>query len=237
MPRQGDRGSPDDDCGRDSHGRALGHHGDHAGRADRGSGFREPVGARSAAADPADQRLRGERGGRCPQGRTRAIQQSPHRAVRDPEHVRHLFVGASCDGAQKDRVALHVREIGDIGERLAHGDPLIDVGAARYCDTRGHHVCQLLVLLRAGAHGVDGGVVDDAVEPRLQLAHLGPSPKGKPRVQKGMLQDVLGAGVREPHATAVAQQRPPVAVDQRLKGPLVTFARQRQQPIVRLADQ
>jgi hypothetical protein len=52
-----------------------------------------------------------------------------------------------------------------------------------------------------------------------------------------MLQNVLGTAVAEADATAVAQQRSPVAVDERLEGALVTFACQREQPIVGLADQ
>jgi hypothetical protein len=74
-------------------------------------------------------------------------------------------------------------------------------------------------------------------QPRPQLAHLRASPERQPCVQQGKLQDVLGSRVRQADAPAVAQQRAPVAVHERLEGTLVPFAHEPHQPLVGLDGQ
>jgi hypothetical protein len=62
--------------------------------------------------------------------------------------------------------------------------------------------------------------VRDPVEPRAQVTDLGPGPQRRPRVDERRLDDVLGERVRQQPAQ-VAQERAPVALDDRLEGAVV----------------
>jgi hypothetical protein len=76
--------------------------------------------------------------------------------------------------------------------------------------------------------------VDDAVEPSAHVADVGLAGEREPRPQERLLQDVLGARVVEPDPPAVAQQRTPVAVHERLEGAFVPGSSQRRQALVGL---
>ncbi len=143
------------------------------------------------------------------------------------------------DGGADDHLALQRRQRGDLGERFAHREPPVElrvVGAWVGFPAQ-RRVGQRLAVVGGVAQGVDGGVVHHPVEPRFEIAHLGALPHGDPGLQQRELDDVLGAGIGQPQAPAVAEQRLAVAVDDRLERALVTLTDQREQPLIRLSRQ
>ena len=198
-------------------------------RARRGRRARRP-----ARRQPARERQRDQRRGGGPQARPRAVHELAHGAVREPQVLGHLVLRAALDGDLQQRLALALGERRQSGQRLAHhraalgqlGGPAVAV----------QRVVELLVVIAGRAPGVERRVVDDPVQPRPQLAHLVAAPQRAPRGDERLLQSVLGARLGQV-AAAVAQQRPPVSLDDRLERPLVPGGRQRDQPLVGLGAQ
>jgi hypothetical protein len=202
-----------------------------------------PGGPLTGSGDPRKQRWRRE----CRDGRAQrdasAIEQPPDGAVAQPKGARNLFVAVAGDGGAEDDLALHPRQRGDAHERLSCGQPAFEICVA--CG--GAPGCRLgralglggdLATLAGGAaHDIDGGVVHDAVEPGAQIAHLGAAAQRRPGLHERLLHNVLGAGLREGHAPAVAQQRSTVAEHERLEGTIVTGTHERREPLVGLCGQ
>jgi hypothetical protein len=78
--------------------------------------------------------------------------------------------------------------------------------------------------------------VDDPVQPRPQRVDLVAAPQRAPRRHEGLLQRVLGARLGQV-AAAVPQQRPAVALHDRLERPLVPGGGERDEPLVGLGAQ
>jgi hypothetical protein len=78
--------------------------------------------------------------------------------------------------------------------------------------------------------------MDDPVQPRAELAHVVTALERRPRRDQRLLDDVLRTRLAD-DAPRVAQQWPPVALDDRLERPLVAGARERDEPLVRLDAQ
>ena len=177
------------------------------------------------AAQPGEQRGRGQRGDGGPQRRAGAIEQAPDGAVGDAEVDGDLLVAVSADGRADDHLTLQLRQRGDLGERLAQDEPALDVGLAGAGAQR--RIGDRLAVVRGVADGVDGGVVDDAVQPGFEIPHLRALAQRHPGLQQGLLKDVLRARLGQREAPAVVQQRPPVPVHERLERTLMTLADKR----------
>jgi hypothetical protein len=75
-----------------------------------------------------------------------------------------------------------------------------------------------------------------AVQPWPQVPHLRAGAQRRPRVDEGGLRDVLGQRVGQQPAQ-VAQQRPAVALDDRLERAVVAGRGKRDEPLVGLRAQ
>ena len=165
----------------------------------------------------------------------RALYSSPLTAPWDAQGAGHLLVAVAHVGGSDDDLALQGRQGRDLGEGLANDQAAVDVGLAHAHPVGG--VGEPVAILGSVAQRVDGAVMHDPVQPRLDVAHLGCAPQRDPGLQQGLLKDVLGAGLRERQPPAVAQQRPAVAVHERLEGTLMTLTDERYEPPVRLGCQ
>ncbi len=76
----------------------------------------------------------------------------------------------------------------------------------------------------------------DAIQPRAQVAHLGPGPQRLPRAHEARLQHVLGERLAQQPAQ-VALQRAAVALDDGLEGMVVPVGRERGQTAIALGAQ
>jgi hypothetical protein len=187
--------------------------------------FRQRHGAASGVGQPSDNRCRGDGCGGGTERRAGPIDESAHRTIAQPERRGHLFVAVAFDRSPYQRVALELRQCGKAGERLAHSDPPLEVGVR--CGRALERLAELLVVIAGGAERVDGRVVDDAVQPRPRVSHLGAVLERQPSLQQTLLHSVVGHGLGKEQASAVAQQRPAVALNQRLEGSFVTVTRGR----------
>jgi hypothetical protein len=88
------------------------------------------------------------------------------------------------------------------------------------------------VALTGSPVRVDRCVVRDAIQPRLQLAHLRSTRERQPGVQEDELQDILGTRVGQAQATAVPLQWPAVALHQRLERSLLALAHEPREALV-----
>ena len=206
------------------------------------SQFADAFGARAltGACHPGEQRRRGERGDSCAQGGAGAVEQSPYGTVTDAQRSGHLFVAVPSEGSTEDDLALHVRESSHVGEGIAQSKTAGQVGFDSGGLSEGQ-VIQIDGEIRAIAGGVTGevhgGVVGNAVEPRAQLAHLRATAQGRPGLQERLLDYVFGAAIGDGYAPAVAQERPAVALHERLKGAVVPSASHRGKPLIGLRGQ
>jgi hypothetical protein len=140
-------------------------------------------------------------------------------------------VACAIDGRADEDVALERGERGHPGERRPRLEPLFDL------------LVNLLFARRVGhlvGHGdrdpkvVEADVVRDAIEPWPDLTDLSPGAQRLPCLKERLLEGILGrAGVRL-EAAAVGEQLPPIPADESLEGRLVPFARELDQPAVRL---
>ena len=76
----------------------------------------------------------------------------------------------------------------------------------------------------------------NAIEPGLEVDRTVVCDQGVVRAHEGLLDRVLRALSRQ-HSLAVAQERPPVALDERLEGPFLTGARQVDQASIGLGPE
>ena len=79
--------------------------------------------------------------------------------------------------------------------------------------------------------------MDDPVQPSAQLAHVVTPPQAPSTRPATPAAPPPRRGPRRQQPPPVPQQRPPVALDDRLERPLVTGTRQRDEPLVRLGPQ
>jgi hypothetical protein len=156
------------------------------------------------------------------------------RVVGQAEVAGHLLLAVAADRGAQQRLALALGERCEARERLAHEGAAFELLGARVHDLQ--HLVQLVVVVPAHPQRVERGVVDDPVEPWPQLAHLVAATQRRPRAQQRLLQGVLGPPLRQ-HTARGAQQRPPVALDDRLERALVPRAGQLGQSRVGLRAQ
>ena len=164
----------------------------------------------------------------------RAIQELAHGAVAHAELRGDLVVAPPLHRLQHDRVTLALRQVLDGGDHAPQ--PLAQFEDLR----RRFHAVDLLAHLLVVEAGlpeqVQGRVVGDAVEPRAEV-ELGIACVDRSvRAEEGLLHGILRACRRE-DPRAVAEQRPAVAVHDRLEGALVAVAGQVDEPRIRLGSQ
>ena len=142
-------------------------------------------------------------------------------------------MAAAVDRGAHDHLALQSGQCRESGERFAYGEPALDL-VVHASSTRRPYLIIHGDRPRP-AKVADGDVVDDAVQPRASIAHLGlQGAESDPGLQQGLLKHVLGRGLGTDQPTRVAQELAPVALHERLEGPLVSRACELQQPAVRL---
>ncbi len=202
-----DRGAGDEGPGRDRGDATLQQQPAHPQRPAPGGEFAEPFGRPAAligaSSEPEQQLRRREGGGGGTQRRARAVEQPAHRPVAETEVAGDLLVAVAADGGAHDHLALQRRQRGDLGERFAYDEPALDVPLTTLDAQRG--IGDPLAVVGGIADGVDRSVVHDAVQPRFDVAHLGPVAQGDPGLQQRLLEYVLGAGLRQRQPAAVAR--------------------------------
>ena len=225
---------------------ARGQHRDHArlgrerARARAGDQLGDPLRARRPGAAgargrrPLRQRQRDDRRRRRSQGQPRAVHELAHRALAHAELARDLLLRAPLHGDPQQRLALALGQRGEAGERLAHDRAplhllLRRVGAAQ-------RVVELRVVVAGDAELVERDVVDDPVQPRPQVAHVVAALQRAPRRDVRLLERVLGPRLGQ-IAPRRPQQRPAIALDDRLERPLMPVPRESDQPLVGLGAQ
>ena len=160
-----------------------------------------------------------------------------HAAGREPQVGRDLVLRAALDGDREQRLALALGQRGEPRQRaLDHRPVLHDLRRTVARVARGEQLAQLLVVVARRPQRVQRRVVDDPVEPRPQRLHVVAAPQRRPRGHERLLQRVLRARLGQV-AAAVAHERPPVALDDRLEGPLVAGGGERGQALVALGPQ
>jgi hypothetical protein len=201
-----------------------------------GGGTAEPFcqryGAASRVCQPSHNRCRRDRCGAGAERRAGAIDESANGTIAEPERRGHLLVTVTFDRGAHQRVALQLRQCGQTGERLAHRDPSLEVGVRR--DRALERLAELLVVIAGGTKRIDGRVVDDAVQPRPRVSHLGTALERQPGLQQALLERVVRNGLGQEQAAAVAQQLSAITLDQRLKGLFVPVTCGREQTLIRL---
>jgi hypothetical protein len=204
-----------------------------------GTGIAKPLCQRRAvpprSCHPRHERYRRDRCGGGAERRTRPVDQSAYRATAQAQSRGHLLVAVALDRGPHQRVALQLRECGKAGERLADRDPPLEVRVRSRRPLKG--VTELLVVIPGRAERVHGSVVDDPVQPRPRVSDLGAALEREPGLEQALLEGVVRSGLGQEQAAAVAQQRPPVTVDQRFVGPFVTVPRGGEETLVRLGLQ
>jgi hypothetical protein len=172
---------------------------------------------------PSQKRCQGDRRGGGTQRRACAIDESAHGTIAEPQRRGHLLVAVARDRSPQEGVALHLRQRGEAGESLTHRDPPLEVPVRGGCALE--RLAELLVVVTGGTERVDGGVVNDAEQPRPCVSHFGAALECQPGLQQTLLDRVVGRALGQEQTSAVAQQPPAVALNQRLESPFVTLTR------------
>jgi hypothetical protein len=222
---------------------------DHGGRAglERDRGRTRATGAGRDLGDARDGRVAGvrddrvqergrrDRGRRHAQRRAGAVDELADRAVGEPELLGDLGMRAAVDRDGEQGGPLARGQRGDARERVEHLVPALELGGRLGGEAAGG-LRDLLHRLADLLERVDRRVVGDAVQPRAQLAHLGARAQRRPRADERRLHHVLGERVRQ-EAPQIAQQRAPVALDDRLERAVVTGGGKLGEPLVGLRAQ
>jgi hypothetical protein len=166
-----------------------------ASRPATGSQFRKTLhywrSASTRAQGPAHERWWDECAGGGAQSGPRAIHEPTQCVLAESEVPRHLLMGTALHGGAQQGLALHFRECCEPGKRLPDRDPPVEVGLGGV--GAGKALAQLAVVVAGHSKRVECRVVDDPVQPRLYILHLGSSTQCEPRLQQRLLQGVLGA--------------------------------------------
>ena len=178
---------------------------------------------------------RGDGGRGDAQGGARTAHELADGGVVEPELGPDVGVRPAVDGDGEQRRALALGERGDGVEGLAHVLALLDLGGGARTQVR--RLDQRGVVASGLLHGVQGSVVHDAVEPGPQVTDRRPVAQRPPGAHERRLHHILGARLLREEPSRVAQQRPAVAVDDRVEGTVVPGDDQVDQPLVRLRAQ
>ena len=223
------------------HDGARGQHGHRAGLRQPGARRSAPGGCRSRRAracarqrQPGHERQRDDRRGGGAQAGPGTVHELAHRPAGEPQVARDLLLAGALQRRAQQRVALALGQGGDRRQRLAHDLPALEL--VRRTAGGPQRLGQRLVVVAGHPQRVQGRVARDPEQPRPQLAHLVAAPQAAPgrdeRLLEGIFRPRLG---QDPPARA--QQRPPVALDDDLEGPVGALAGERDQPLVGLGAQ
>jgi hypothetical protein len=208
---------------------------DGAPRAHFGGMVGERCTAAARAEGPVQERRWGERCGGGAKGGAGAVDEPANGPFAEAQHGGCLLVAAAVHGGVEERLALHRGQRGEPRERLAHGDSPLEVLGGRTAASEGF--TEGGVVVAGEAEHVESGVVHDAIEPGLDLAHLDAGAQRDPGLQESLLHGVLGALVGEQKPSAVAEQRASIARDERLEGAFVPAACEFHQTRIALGEQ
>ena len=207
-------------------------------RASGGPELRDSRRCRLAGSDgprrPDGDRRRRHGGCGGPERRSGAVHELADGAVGEAEVVGDLSAAVAADRRAQQRLALVARQRRHTGEGLAHHGASLEVRlrAAR----RTQRLGELVVVVACPLERVQRRVLGDPVEPGPQVAHLRALLQRGPRLQEGLLERVLGPGLRE-HPADVTVQRLPVALHDRLERALVTLPHQHDEARIGLRAQ
>jgi hypothetical protein len=126
----------------------------------------------SRAHEPVQQALGDERARGSAHGDARAVHEPAHRGVAESERGGDLLVTVAMHGRAHERLALHMRQSGELGERGVHAQALVELAGGRDRDLAMNALVELDIVPAGPAQRVVDGVVHDAVHPALHVADL-----------------------------------------------------------------
>ena len=176
--------------------------------------------ARPPFGDPDGQRDGSDGGRGRPQLHPRAANELADAGVAHAEVAGHVGVRAAVDGDGEQSLTLALGELADALDREPELFALLVGGFG--AETEVVRFDERRVAVLGALHRVDRPVVDDPVEPGLEVTYFGAGPQGVPGVEEGRLDYLLGARLAD-EALGKAGKRSPVTVDDGLESPLVTF--------------
>jgi hypothetical protein len=195
------------------------------------------AGSETGADQPLDRALGDKRPGCGPHRDARAVHEAAHRGVAEPERRGDLLVTVAVDGGAHERLALHVGQRGELGERGVHGQAPVELARSGRDGATVDAFIERDVVAARTAQRVERRVVHDPVHPALDVMHVVAAAQRAPRVQQALLQGVLGLRVAHPEPSAVAEQLSAITPHKRFKRRRVAAPGELEEPGIGLHTQ